>query len=86
MAQPTISHGEASNYAKAASNCFMEANVPERLLVWGGLAAKCSECGWERVYRPGSSLHQLPGGDLAEAVKKEFDAHVCETAASRKAV
>ena len=51
---------------------------PKRQLIWGGLAARCSDCGWNRVYEPRKSVHRLPVVDLASEVQKEFYAHTCE--------
>jgi uncharacterized protein (DUF983 family) len=51
---------------------------PSPQLIWGGLAARCSKCGWKRIYQLGAVHHQLPVGDLAHAIHAEFDGHKCE--------
>lgn len=49
-----------------------------REMIWGGLAARCSDCGWTRVYEPGAVTHRLPEGELSEAISAEFSTHNCE--------
>lgn len=55
-----------------------------RSIIWGGLTARCSDCGWTRVYEPGSSVHRLPAGDLSDTIKGEFQTHQCEAFAPKK--
>lgn len=49
----------------------------ERKIVWGGLAARCSQCAWKRVYRPGETFHKLPDEDLSKTINAEFGQHDC---------
>ncbi len=51
---------------------------PSRHLAWGGLAARCSECGWTRIYRPGAVAHQFPDRAVSDAIHAEFGKHKCE--------
>jgi|SRR5580692_1125637 len=49
-----------------------------RELVWGGLAAGCSKCGWERCYDPTATVHKLPTEEVSQITRDEFRAHRCE--------
>ncbi|MGH9726932.1 MAG: hypothetical protein ACRD41_17890, partial [Candidatus Acidiferrales bacterium] len=51
---------------------------PSRQLIWGGLAARCSMCGWEGTYQRGVVVHSLPIGELANAIRSEYELHKCE--------
>jgi hypothetical protein len=51
---------------------------PGRQLIWGGLGARCSMCGWTRIYQPGAKSHQLPSADRAKAIRSEYEIHKCE--------
>jgi hypothetical protein len=52
--------------------------APSRQLMWGGLVARCSECGWTRTYQPGVVVHKLPNAELAEAIRSEHEIHKCD--------
>jgi hypothetical protein len=49
-----------------------------RELLWGGLAARCSNCAWERPYNRTETSHQFPTEDASEIIRAEFQAHECE--------
>lgn len=49
-----------------------------RELLWGGLAARCSGCGWQRTYDPKATVHKLPTEEVSEITREEFLAHRCE--------
>ena len=55
-----------------------EGKSRKRDLVWGGLAARCSACVWQRVYDPNARKHQLPTDELSETVRREFENHKCQ--------
>ena len=49
-----------------------------RELIWGGLFARCSNCGWKRIYRPEMTAHRLPDAELSKVISLEFEKHRCE--------
>lgn len=50
---------------------------PSRHLVWSGLAAGCSMCGWTRNYHPGLVVHRLPNVEVEKAIRSEYVDHKC---------
>jgi hypothetical protein len=50
----------------------------KRELVWSGLAALCSLCGWRRVYQPGATVHRIPDEQLSNVIRGEFTLHRCD--------
>jgi len=55
-----------------------EGKSRKRELAWGGLAARCSACTWQRVYDPNARKHQMPNDELSETVRREFENHKCQ--------
>lgn len=50
----------------------------KRQLIWGGLDARCSNCGWTTAYQKGATVHRLPDADRETAICFEFQSHNCE--------
>lgn len=50
----------------------------KRQLIWGGFAARCSVCQWQRNYNISVSVHRLPDEELSEVIRGEFAHHTCE--------
>lgn len=50
----------------------------KRHLIWGGLSALCSDCGWKRTYDRGAVAHKLPDTELSLAISAEFENHDCK--------
>lgn len=51
---------------------------PSRELIWGGLGAACSTCGWTRLYQLGGTAHHLPPAELAKTIRSDYEIHRCE--------
>lgn len=49
-----------------------------RVLIWSGLAARCSMCGWRRIYEEGAVTHKLPNAELSKTIHKEYVLHNCK--------
>jgi len=50
----------------------------KRQLAWGGLAARCTACHWQRVYDPKTLKHHMPNDELSKIIRGEFDNHKCQ--------
>lgn len=51
---------------------------PPRQLIWGGLAARCSACGWTTIYQPGQVAHGFPDAERSHVIHTDYERHRCE--------